>query len=81
MAGKKFRGSMSRRSCRRSEAAFGGEAVVKSAGAVRRRIAIIGFTTASPPNAVFVPRQLQEHCNCGSEPAREGRSRAGSLPQ
>ena len=23
----------------------------------------------------------EEHCNCGSEPAREGRSRAGSLPQ
>ena len=74
-------------SCRGTKAAFGCAAVVKPDTAVRQVISGSSFTTASSQwrtisIAAFVPRQLlQEHCNCGSEPAREGCSRAGSLPQ
>ena len=71
-----------RSSCRRNEAAFGDEVVVKTLVAgFDCYTAAPDFATASQPNAASFLRQLQEHCNCGSEPAREGRSRAGSLPQ
>ncbi|WP_315266465.1 hypothetical protein, partial [Pseudomonas fragi] len=45
-------------SCRGTKTAFGGEAVVNPMIAIRRRTAPADFTTASPPNAASLLRQL-----------------------